>query len=150
MPPYLGKVVVFCMFNDLWLSKNQKNMLWHQGAFSAGGDPLLDEFRYGMKKLARAMARMPNSVFVGPGNARLWEIVWTSIMTCLRQPLSRVESASIEQWTALPQPLQDPTHLIKFDNRSGLTSHRVLKRLRQRCPLFDARRLHSRQWLTQT
>ena len=62
------------MFNDLWLSKNQKNMLWQQGAFSAGGDPLLDEFRYGIKKLARVMARMPNSVFVGPGNARLWEM----------------------------------------------------------------------------
>ena len=62
------------MFNDLVLSKNDKQMVAAQGGLtaSAGGDPLLDGHRWSIDKLAAVMSRLPNSVFVGPGSARLW------------------------------------------------------------------------------
>ena len=37
-----------------------------------GGNPLLAHHVEGMVKLAQIMSRFPNSIFVGPGNAKLW------------------------------------------------------------------------------
>ena len=40
----------------------------------SGGYPLLEDHRRDMTQLARVMARLPTSIFVGPGNAKLWSM----------------------------------------------------------------------------
>ena len=67
------------MFNDLWLTNNQVKELWRRNRYDfwhrtsgARGDPLLAEHRYGCTKLAQVLARCPNSVVIGPGDAKLW------------------------------------------------------------------------------
>ena len=71
------------MFNDLDLTKNAKKELWYENKFDywsrgprARGDPLLSSHKYSMTKLAQILSRCPNSVFVGPGNAKLWPNLW--------------------------------------------------------------------------
>ena len=77
----LWKIVVFCMLNDLVLTKNAKKELWRENKFdywskdpSARGDPLLNSHKFSITKLAQILSRCPNSVFIGPGNAQLWEM----------------------------------------------------------------------------
>ena len=69
------------MLNDLVRTKNAKKELWRENKFDywskdpgARGDPLLNSHKFSITKLAKILARCPNSVFVGPGNAKLWEL----------------------------------------------------------------------------
>ena len=66
------------MFNDLLLTRDEKKLVAAQDGLDsgAGGDPLLEIHRSNIRQLARVMARLPNAIFVGPGNARLWNLTY--------------------------------------------------------------------------
>ena len=61
---------------DLATNNKERNQLRWQGGLTAGagGDPLLPAHRSAATYLARVLSRFPNSIVIGPGNARLWHM----------------------------------------------------------------------------
>ena len=65
LPIFFGKIIVFCMFNDLCISKAERRTL-------VPGEILTEKQKRDMLYLSHTLSRLPNAIFIGPGSAKAW------------------------------------------------------------------------------
>ena len=65
MPVFFGKVMVVCMLNDLVIGKKETKTI-------LPGQILTEKQKSSILHLSTTLSRFPNSVFVGPGNSKVW------------------------------------------------------------------------------